>query len=342
MLFPWPAALNQSFLMNGTALGSAENRPAAPQGRFIERSYWHDNGAMRYKLYIPGGYHGQSLPLLVMLHGCTQNADDFAAGTRMNQLAEERQCFVAYPEQSSAANGARCWNWYEQANQQRDRGEPAVIAGITREIIAEYGIDADSVFVAGLSAGGAMAIIMSQVYPELFTAVGSHSGMPYGAANDLSSAMEAMREGAARKPGAAMPLKRMPIIVFQGDTDTTVHPNNSVSIIDQCVPGRHGKLERTRKALAHDGADARSFTHTTHRDALGKTVAEQWTVHGAGHAWSGGHSDGSYIDANGPDAGREMLRFFMGIRRPKSRAAPRVAKAAAKFAHAGLRQLNLA
>ena len=275
-------------------------------GRFIAGSYTNRFGTRSYKLYIPTTYHGQSLPLLVMLHGCTQNPDDFAAGTRMNAIAEEKQCFVVYPSQAQSANHSRCWNWFNALDQQRDQGEPSIIAGITRDVIKTYHIDERQVFIAGLSSGGAMSVIMATAYPDLYAAVGIHSGLPYASAQDLPSALAAMKGGAAGST-ASPRIKGIPIIVFHGDRDQTVHPRNSDQIIAQSLAGGTAAQASTEQGKQPNG---RAYKRTVHRDTHGHAVAEHWVVHGAGHAWSGGSDRGSYTDPKGPDAGREMMRFF--------------------------------
>jgi poly(hydroxyalkanoate) depolymerase family esterase len=237
----------------------------------------------------------RGMPLVVMLHGCKQDPEDFAAGTRMNRLADQLGFAVVYPAQSGRANVSGCWNWFQPVHQRRE-GEPSLIAGITREVITRYGLDARSVYVAGLSAGGAMAAVMGNAYPELYAAMGIHSGLGYAAASDLPSAFAAMRGKGARNATTT----EIPMIVFHGDGDTIVHPSN----------GEHatvGTLETVEKGHAN----GRAFTRTTHRNAEGRALLEHWLVHGAGHAWSGGSSRGSYADPKGPDASREMLRFFM-------------------------------
>jgi poly(hydroxyalkanoate) depolymerase family esterase len=237
----------------------------------------------------------RGMPLVVMLHGCKQDAEDFAAGTRMNRLADHLGFAVVYPVQSTKANVSGCWNWFQPEHQQRE-GEPSLIAGITREVVTRYGLDARSVYVAGLSAGGAMAAVMGNAYPELYAAMGIHSGLGYAAARDLPSAFAAMRGKGARN--ASTPA--IPTIVFHGDDDTTVHPSNGEHTVT-------GTLETVEKGHIN----GRAFTRTTHRNAEGRTVLEHWLVHGAGHAWSGGSARGSFADPAGPDASREMLRFFM-------------------------------
>ncbi len=261
-------------------------------GRFIKRSYTNRAGTRGYKVYLPARYHGQSLPVVVMLHGCKQTPDDFAEGTRMNRLADELDFIVVYPSQARIANLSRCWNWFSLHNQQREQGEPSLIAGITREVIARYKADASRVYVAGLSAGGAMAAVMGATYPDLYAAVGVHSGLPYASARDAVSALAAMRG----PRGAAAPLPQVPTIVFHGDRDTTVHPHN----------GKYG-ADAAKLQSESGEAGGRAYTRTVHR---GRPSLEHWLIHGAGHAWSGGNGRASYADPSGPDATREMLRFF--------------------------------
>ncbi|MCG5502086.1 extracellular catalytic domain type 1 short-chain-length polyhydroxyalkanoate depolymerase [Ectothiorhodospira lacustris] len=286
----------------------ARAKVVVPNGARFESHHFADTaGSRTYKLYIPAGYQGEPLPLVVMLHGCTQSADDFAAGTRMNELAEASRFLVAYPEQPASANPSRCWNWFNADDQQRDRGEPSLIAGITRQIVRDFGILPGCVYVAGLSAGGAAAAVMGATYPELYAAIGVHSGLAYGAAQDMPSAFAAMRGGAptATRGGATAPA--LPTIVFHGDRDTTVSPVNGEQIIAQAMAA--ARLT-TRTEQGH-GPDGMGYTRTTYSDTGTHTVLEHWVLHGAGHAWSGGSTEGSYADPRGPDASREMLRFFL-------------------------------
>jgi len=278
-----------------------------PEGtRFVEGTFSDAAGSRTYKLFIPSHSQGQQLPLVVMLHGCTQSPDDFAAGTRMNFLAEEQNCFVVYPEQPSGANQAKCWNWFRAGDQRRGGGEPSLIAGITRQIMRDHAIDPKHVYVAGLSAGGAAAAIMGATYADLYAAVGIHSGLACGAASDLPSAFVAMRQGngseAIGKAGSPVPT-----IVFHGDRDTTVHPINGDRILEQSAKATSPTAKVLRGRVPHGHA----YTRTILTEGGGRAISEHWNIHGAGHAWSGGSPAGSYTDPRGPDATREMLRFFL-------------------------------
>jgi len=304
------ADLSRVSLENNPFLATLPSTGAAATslpGHFIDASYTNEAGTRDYKLYVPGSYAGQAVPLVVMLHGCTQHPDDFALGTGMNQLAEEYGSLVAYPAQSQQANATRCWNWFSAADQQRDQGEPSIIAGLTRDIMARHAIDPSRVFVAGLSAGGAMAAIMGTQYPDLYTAVGVHSGLPFAAAHDLSSALAAMKGDfrTHHKPG-----KSLPIIVFHGDRDTTVHPANGAELI------KRRRRHPAEDIVVEPGAvpDGHAYTRTVHRKPDGSIHAEHWVIHGSGHAWSGGDTRGTYTDGRGPNASREMMRFFRTAR----------------------------
>ena len=282
---------------------------------YLTRTFACEAGSRDYKLYIPSHMDGRKLPLIIMLHGCTQNHDDFAVGTRMNQLAEEHGLVVAYPRQPTNANQLACWNWFNPNDQMRDLGEPSIIAGITRTIMAEFNIDAKRVFVAGLSAGGAMAEIMSATYPELYAATGIHSGLAYGSATEAASASAAMSGASSpvAPPQRKRRLKRakgtVRTIVFHGASDQNVHPSNGEMILAEA---RADLADTTRETQHHGSAGGRAYTRTVIVDASGVPQVEHWAIEGLGHAWSGGCPDGSYTDRHGPDASREMLRFFFG------------------------------
>ena len=284
------------------------SRPSMPwratslPGEFVDGSHSHSALTRQYKLYIPAGANGDSLPLVVMLHGCTQNADDFAAGTGMNELAKAKGFYVLYPEQSTPANPQRCWNWFKHNHQARGRGEVALLASMTMEVIKQNGIDPRRVYIAGLSAGGAMAAIVAAAYPEIYAAVGVHSGLAVGAAGNVSEALAAMKSG-AKDIDLVSAISPVPTIVFHGDKDGTVHPRNGQQVIATFEAGSEKSVERGRSN------HGQAFTRTRHLKTDGN-CAELWVLHGAGHAWSGGSAKGSYTDPSGPDASTEMLRFF--------------------------------
>jgi poly(hydroxyalkanoate) depolymerase family esterase len=274
----------------------------APAGRFVACRLGDTPQGRPYKLYLPSRSTGTAAPLLVMLHGCSQTPDDFAAGTGMNAVAEAAGCLVAYPEQLASANSARCWNWFNRSEQARDQGEPGLIAAITRAVAARHGVDTRRIYVAGLSAGGAAAAVLGATYPDLFAAIGVHTGLACGAARDASGAFAAMRDG-ADGPRLAV---AVPAIVFHGDRDTTVNPRNGAAVAAQFAPPG-----LTRSVSAGQVPGGRAWERTVLADAAGRCVLEHWTVRGLGHAWSGGRAGGSHTDPTGPDASREMLRFFL-------------------------------
>lgn len=271
-------------------------------GDFIAGSFADAAGRRDYKLFVPPQAGEGALPLVVMLHGCTQGPDDFAAGTAMNEAALAQGFFVLYPAQSRQANPQGCWSWFKHSHQERGRGEPALLAGMTRDVMARHAIDPRRVYVAGLSAGGAMAAILGQAYPDLYAAAGVHSGLAAGVAADLPGALMAMKGGGANR--SAVP-SGVPTIVFHGDADQTVHASNGAQVITASV-GTASTVEVERL----EGAGSRSATRHVHRAPNGQVLAEHWVVHGGTHAWSGGSAKGSYTDSRGPDASAEMLRFF--------------------------------
>ena len=297
--------------LDGLTLRRPRKALKIPEGaQFLSRSFTCPAGSRNYKLYVPRSPRTDRRALLVMLHGGKQDADDFAAGTRMNTLAEEHGFLVTYPNQSKAANASSCWNWFTPENQMRGRGEPAIIAGITSEIVTEYAVDPALVFVAGLSAGGAMAAIMGATYCDLYAALGIHSGLPYRSASDLPSAFAAMR-GDAQGRQLLDENRRVRTIVFHGDADRIVHPSNAAHIVAD--GGASESIELTGRSAI------RAHTRTIVRDESGAVILERWLVHGSGHAWSGGSPDGSYTDPQGPDASQEMVKFFLKRSAPAAR-----------------------
>ena len=285
--------------------------PVPDGALFEERNYANEAGSRAYKLYVPNGYNARALPLVVMLHGCTQSPDDFAVGTRMNDLAEEQTFLVAYPAQDVSANVSKCWNWFNAGDQQRDQGEPSLIAGITRQIMRDFLVEPGRVYIAGLSAGGAAAAIMGSTYPDLYAAIGVHSGLACGAATDMPSAFEAMRQGPSS--GALQPCRHddsrpaVPTIVFHGDRDMIVNPVNGDQVIAQSKAAADFRITVTRG----EAPGGMGYTRTVQADKNGRPILEHWVLHGAGHAWSGGSAAGSCTEPRGPDASREMMRFFL-------------------------------
>jgi poly(hydroxyalkanoate) depolymerase family esterase len=277
--------------------------PKAPEGAsFTTATYTNAAGSRKYKLYIPA--NNKRCALIVMLHGCAQTPDDFAAGTRMNTLAEEHGFLVAYPEQTLRANIRQCWNWFRPQDQRRGEGEPSLLAGITEEIIRRHGVDPKRVYVAGLSAGGAAAAIMGDVYPDLYAGVGVHSGLPSAAAKDLSSAFDAMRLGVkVQKPSAQL----VPTIIFHGEKDMIVNHCNGEAVAAKAVGSASGLHREAEQGRTTGG---RNYVRTFYADETGRTLCEYWRIRESGHAWSGGSAKASHTDPLGPDASREMVRFF--------------------------------
>jgi len=291
-------------------LKSHNRRPAA--GSFISGEFHCPQGTLAYKLYTPLGSARRRMPLVVMLHGCGQTAADFATGTNMNRLADELGLVVLYPQQSQSANLARCWNWHAPAHQLRGAGEPAMIAALTRHAMALSRANRARVYVAGLSAGAAAAAILGAAYPDIFVAVGIHSGVAQGDVHSLGAALSAMR---GQRPARSSEKMRrpLPMIVFQGDRDRIVHPSNAGAFLGNLERSRPGPL--LSQSFSGRSAKGRDFTRKVYRSASGEVLLEDWTIHGSGHGWSGGQAAGSYTDPAGPDASREMLRFFLARRR---------------------------
>ncbi|XDA98967.1 PHB depolymerase family esterase [Sulfitobacter sp. LCG007] len=286
--------------MSSFRAGGAQ--PCVPEGaQYLERRHQSVFGSREYRLFVPSPRTEQFRGVVLMLHGCTQSADDFAAGTRMNEHAERENLMVAYPQQGRSDNAMGCWNWFQPGDQKKGAGEPAILAGLARELAEEYGVTADRIFAAGLSAGGAMAAILGAAYPEVFHAVGVHSGLAPGAASDVASAYAAMHGQGSGFTGTA-PVRT---ILFHGTADQTVHPSNADRVLLSAL-GSCDSVEFEDRPAA-----GRAARRTIHQDVMGNTLAERWLVEGAGHAWSGGSADGSYTDPAGPDASAEIIRFFM-------------------------------
>ncbi|KRE13880.1 hypothetical protein ASE63_17890 [Bosea sp. Root381] len=279
--------------------------PAGDDPRFTSRSLTSAAGTLGYKLYVPE-HSDREVALVVMLHGCTQDPDDFARGTRMNQLAEEFGLIVAYPHQPRSANANGCWNWFDRRHQAAGSGEPAMLAALARTLSQEFGIAPERVFAAGLSAGAAMADVLAETYPDVFSRVGLHSGLPHLAAHDVMSAFAAMKgDGKSGRRGAPGHVSRK--IIIHGTADTTVHCSNG----DEIFEGMRSRHRGSSIVLNDDKTAGRKATRQILLGASGETLAEYLQIEGAGHAWSGGDAGGSYADPIGPDASREMVAFFL-------------------------------
>ena len=283
----------------------ARRTTAVPRGSFTRANFSDAHGRRSYNLYIPANTTpGKLMPLVLMLHGWTQTPDDFSTGTGMNMLADERGLIVAYPAQPVSANRNRCWNWFKPGDKARDRGEPALIAGIARQILRDHPADPKRVYIAGLSAGGAAAAIDANAYPDIFAAAGVHPGLPIGAAQDPASAFMAMRAGSFGSNQSVA----MPTIIFHGDADQTVHPRSGRAVAARALGSFPWLTETVRNSRSKGG---HKFSKTAHRAQNRKSYCEYRSVTGAGHAWSGGDATGTFADPKGPDASREMLHFFL-------------------------------
>jgi poly(hydroxyalkanoate) depolymerase family esterase len=276
--------------------------------RFLDANYGSGRVSINYKLYVPPGDPFVPRPLLVMLHGCTQDPDDFAMGTRMNEAARRNGWLVLYPEQSARVNPQRCWSWFKTPHQARGRGEPALLASLTHHVMSNHQVDARHVHVAGLSAGAAMAAVLGQAYPDLFASIGVHSGLPCGAVANAHEALEMMRTGRdtrkSRTTGASC-IRAVPTIVFHGTRDTTVHPLNAELVYADAVSG-----QPSTERVEHGREGERAYTRRTRLASDDRSLAELWLIEGAGHAWSGGDQRGSHADWQGPDAAEQMICFF--------------------------------
>ncbi|MCG8348588.1 MAG: PHB depolymerase family esterase [Chloroflexales bacterium] len=294
------------------------------EGQFLNNSY--DRRA--YKIYIPARYRRQAAaPLLVMLHGCSQDPDDFALGTEMNVWAERFGCIVVYPEQPAGANPKKCWNWFSPMHQARDKGEPAAIVGLVEQIKRDYAIDNRQVYVAGLSAGACMTVILGATYPDVFAAVGACAGMEYKAASSALGALTAMRWGGVRRrirDRRATPQQRgVPLIVFHGTADNVVTASNSDRLVAQWALMNNFTEEVSSRSAATDWRvehirkiepGSHPYTEYRYKATDGKVVIKHYLVEGMGHCWPGGSSIGSYTDPGGPQASRLMLEFFLNHR----------------------------
>jgi poly(hydroxyalkanoate) depolymerase family esterase len=301
----------------GGETAPAAAAPAAPPGR-VEYGTWGDGAPeRRWRLYVPAARAaGGAAPLLVFLHGCTQDADDVARGTRLDEVAERHGFVVLYPEQPAGANALRCWNWFEPAHQRRDAGEPALLAALVGRVAAEQKVDPARVHVAGMSAGGAMALLLAASYPERFASAASASGVPVGAVTGAAQAWQVMRAGATAEQSApeavrermATRARAVPLLVLHGGADATVVPSNGRRTAEQWAAaiGATERVPVDRSTPDH----MRAATREGWRAPGGRTLVEYVEIAGLGHAWSGGSTTGTYADAEGP-AASELLATFL-------------------------------
>lgn len=306
----------------GLALvGAAPALAGGPAGEETVHEASTGELSREYRLYAPAGA-GPDAPLVVMLHGCGQDAEAFRDATGISELADEHGFLVAYPEQDAEANPSRCWNWFEPTHHTRGQGEAAVLAQVVHDVDAAHGIDGDRVYAAGLSAGAAMSAVLGATYPDVFDAVSVHAGLPYKAAEDGASAALAMAlahgpdpstlgEGAFEAGPHEDPTR---VMVVHGDADTVVHPDNAARVVGQWA------RTNTLAGAPMDAEPERSFTRTPvgelastvdcYEDADGSLLVEQWTVHGMHHAWSGGSAERAHTQPLGPDASAGVWSFF--------------------------------
>ncbi len=310
-----PTPMARLPLVSSGMISKTPDIPVPEGASFTSQSFTCSAGTRDFKLYVPASASEKPRGLIVMLHGCTQNPDDFAVGTNMNAFAELHGLLIAYPAQTRASNASSCWNWFEGGHQLRDAGEPAILAGLARKLIRQFGVNREQVFVAGLSAGAAMSVIMGKTYPDLFRAVGVHSGLAYQSAGNVMSALAVMRgrKGASLFGKSQSPddtWKPMRTIIFHGSADRTVHPSNAQHVLRTAHPATDDHAIATTSGASN----GRRFTQTVISQKNGPVLVESWLIDGAGHAWSGGNISGSYADAKGPDASLEMVRFFLSTK----------------------------
>ena len=300
----------------------------ASAGSWVTGSASTSSGSRSYKLWVPSGYQaGTPTPLVMLLHGCTQSPDDFAAGTGMNTVADANTFLVVYPEQPSSVDSLKCWQWWDTSHQRRGSGEPAILAAIANKIKTTHNVQSSQVYVAGLSAGGAMTAIMGATYPDIFKAIGVASGLEYKATTSRTNAYTAMSQGgpnpntqgyaAYQAMGSAK--ARVPTIVFHGTSDYTVYPVNGDQVLTQWAQTNDYVDDGSDNNSVNNGADVttngmvpggRAYTRYQYNDAAGVVLLEKWMIQNMGHAWSGGSTAGSYTDPQGPNASAEMWRFF--------------------------------
>ncbi|MCU1277829.1 MAG: phaZ1 [bacterium] len=312
---------------DGAAADQGGSDGGATPGTWISGTYVNDQGQRDYRLYVPSGYRaGTPLPLVVMLHGCTVTVEQMEASSQYAALAEARTFLVVYPAQSSAANAALCWNWFDPNSQARGKGEPSLIAGIAQAVIDGWSVDAKRVYAIGISAGGAMSVIMGATYPDRFAAIGvvagcEYAGTPCGGSGGPDPAMQGQLAYQAMTTVA----RPLPVIVFHGDADTVAAPINGEQVTQQWLAtddyaddGAHNGSVPTAAAATStlQVANGRSYDRSRFDDHAGALLIEYYVIHGAGHAWPGGPASATFTDPTGPDATALSYDFFLAHARP--------------------------
>jgi poly(hydroxyalkanoate) depolymerase family esterase len=295
-------------------------------------------GSRNFKLWVPATLgknenknKDRAWPLVMLLHGCTHDAEDMAAISGMNAVADANRFLVVYPEQSRMANLLKCWKWFNPKHQMRDAGEPSILAAVVEQVCSSHNVDRDRVYVAGVSAGGAMASILAATYGDIFAGAAIFAGAEFKAATSFSEALaamtrggpdpvrqgqlafEAMRSGLARKNR-----RRMPVIVFHGTADNRVHPINADQAITQwsktneCLAAQHAEngFRLTETVIDAKEPDGYPYRKHIYVDSDARVLMEKWLVEGLGHAWSGSPKPSKYGDPKGPKASAEIWRFF--------------------------------
>lgn len=287
------------------------------------------HGTRAWRLVVPDGSTTAPRPLLVMLHGCLQNAADIARGSNLDAVAEREGILVLYPEQPTTANPRQCWNWFDPAHQHRDRGEPALLAGLVADVVQQHGGDASRVHIAGVSAGAAMATLVAVAYPEQFVSITSVAGVGWQAATTVAQALSVMQRGAGDAlPSASVMLaamgahaRTMPVFIVHGEADNVVHVNNASETASQFV-AVHQAL-RTKAGLPALQAETLPprdehglpVHESQWRDEHGRAVVTVLRVGQLGHAFPFGNATGSFTDARGPDVAGRLGALVASYRR---------------------------
>jgi poly(hydroxyalkanoate) depolymerase family esterase len=309
-------------------------------GKWIAGTARAAGGSRKFKLWVPvtietSSQNERVWPLVMLLHGCTHGAQDMAAISGMNEVAATNQFLVVYPEQVRRANLMKCWNWFRPKHQARDAGEPSILAAVVDQVRSTHNVDAGRIYVAGVSAGGAMASILAATYPDIFAALAVFAGAEFKAATSTSEAFAAMKHGGPdplrqgqlafetmRSGLTFKDRRRMPLIVFHGTADTRVNPVNADQAIAQwgktneSLSAAHGESGFALTEKVIDGRmpnhvpDGYVYQRHIYLEADARPLMEKWLIQGLGHAWCGSPKPSRYGDPKGPNASAEIWRFF--------------------------------